>query len=176
MASKTEKYHVMVIFLQIFYQLFANSTSPMDYTLLQDLKKVYCMGGSLENRWPSNGGHELSLNKPQHDVPFWASHSMYIVMVHFIVGICDLSWPLMASKTEKYHVMVIFLQIFYQLFANSTSPMDYTLLQDLKKVYCKGISLEVRWPSNGGHELSLNKPLHDVPFWASHLMYIVMVQ
>ena len=70
MASKTEKYHVMVIFLQIFYQLFANSTSPMDYTLLQDLKKVYCMGGSLENRWPSNGGHELSLNKPQHDVPF----------------------------------------------------------------------------------------------------------
>ena len=37
---------------------------------------------------------------------------MYIVMVHFIVGICDLSWPLMASKTEKYHVLVIFLQIF----------------------------------------------------------------
>ena len=89
---------------------------------------------------------------------------MYIVMVHFIVGICDLSWPLMASKTEKYHVMVIFLQIFYQLFANSTSPMDYTLLQDLKKVYCMGGSLEARWPSNGGHELSLNKPLHDVPF------------
>ena len=70
MASKTEKYHVMVIFLQIFYQLFANSTSPMDYTLLQDLKKVYCVGGSLEARWPSNGGHELSLNKPLHDVPF----------------------------------------------------------------------------------------------------------
>ena len=69
---------------------------------------------------------------------------MYIVMVHFIVGICDLSWPLMASKTEKYHVMVIFLQIFYQLFANSTSPMDYTLLQDLKKVYCMGGSLEAR--------------------------------
>ena len=82
MASKTEKYHVMVIFLQIFYQLFANSTSPMDYTLLQDLKKVYCMGGSLEARWPSNGGHELSLKKPLHDVPFCASHLMFIVMVH----------------------------------------------------------------------------------------------
>ena len=64
--SKTEKYHVSVIFLQFF----ANSTSPMEYTVLQDLKKVYCMGGSLEARWPSNGGHELSLNKPLHDVPF----------------------------------------------------------------------------------------------------------
>ena len=41
---------------------------------------------------------------------------MYIVMVHFIVGICDLSWPLMASKTEKYHVLVIFLQIFFSIF------------------------------------------------------------
>ena len=70
MTSKTEKYHVMVIFLQIFYQLFANSTSPMDYTLLQDLQKGYCMGGSLEAIWPSNVGHELSLKKPLHDVPF----------------------------------------------------------------------------------------------------------
>ena len=126
MASKTEKYHVMVIFLQIFYQLFANSTSPMDYTLFQDFKKVYCMGGSLEARWPSNGGHELSLKKPLHDVPFRASHSMYIVMVNFIVGICDLSWPLMASKTEKYHILVIFLHIFFIFFATSTSLMDYT--------------------------------------------------
>ena len=41
---------------------------------------------------------------------------MYIVMVHFIVGICDLSWPLMASKTEKYHVLVIFLQVFFSIF------------------------------------------------------------
>ena len=38
---------------------------------------------------------------------------MYIVMVHFIVGICDLSWPLMASKTEQYHILVIFLHIAY---------------------------------------------------------------
>ena len=78
------------------------------YTLLQDLKKVYCMGGSLEARWPSNGGHELSLKKPLHDVPFRASHSMYIVMVHFIVGICDLSWPLMASNCKFF---INYLQI-----------------------------------------------------------------
>ena len=38
------------------------------------------------------------------------------VKVHFIVGICDLSWPLMASKTEKYHVLVIFLQVFFSIF------------------------------------------------------------
>ena len=57
----------------------------MDYTLLQDLKKVYCMGGSLEARWPSNGGNELSLKKPLHDVPFRASHLMYIVMVTNVI-------------------------------------------------------------------------------------------
>ena len=77
-------------FANFFCKFLANSTSPMDYTLLQDLKKVYCKGISLEVRWPSNGGHELSLNKPQHDVPFWASHSMYIILVQFIVGICNL--------------------------------------------------------------------------------------
>ena len=73
----------------------------MDYSFLQDLKKVYCIGVSLEARWPSNGGHELSLIKILYDVPFWASHLMYIVMVDFFDGICNLSWPLMASKTEK---------------------------------------------------------------------------
>ena len=73
----------------------------MDYTFLQDLKNVFCIGVSLEARWPSNEGHELSLNKPLHDVPFWASHLMYIVMVDFFDGICDLSRPLIASKTEK---------------------------------------------------------------------------
>ena len=54
---------------------------------------------------------------------------MYIAMVHSIDDICDLSWPLMASKTEKLHVLVLFTLNS----SNFTLDMDYTLLQDLKK-------------------------------------------
>ena len=84
---------------------------------------------------------------------------MYIVMVHFIVGICDLSWPLMASKTEKYHILVIFLHIFFQFFATSTSPMDYT--GPRKGILYGGF---ISGQCNGGHNISSNKTLLDVPF------------
>ena len=70
-------------------------------------------------------------------------------------------WPLMASKNEKYHVLVFFFSL---NFSNFTSDMDYTLLQDLKKVHCLWESLEARWSSTGGHNISLNVPLNDVPF------------
>ena len=53
---------------------------------------------------------------------------MYIAMVHSIDDICDLSWSLMASKTEKFHVLVLFT-------LNSSNfilDMDYTYLQNLK--------------------------------------------
>ena len=122
-------------------------------------QKGILYGGSLENRWPSNGGHELSLNKPQHDVPFWASHSMYIVMVHFIVGICDLSWPLMASKTEQYHILVIFLHIAYCKF-NLTNGL-YIDPGPQKGILYWGF---ISGKCNGGHNISSNKPLLDVPF------------
>ena len=39
---------------------------------------------------------------------------MYNIMVNFIDGICDLSWPLMASKMEKCHVLVLFILNFFQ--------------------------------------------------------------
>ena len=99
---------------------------------------------------------------------------MYIVMVHFIVGICDLSWPVMASKTEKYHVLVIFCNFLTFFCKFKLTNGLYSAPGPQKFILYWGI-LEARWPSNGGHELLLNKPLHDVPFWASHLMYIVMV-
>ena len=58
-------------------------------------------------------------------------------------------WPLTASKPQKR----TFLANFFQFFANLTSPLDYTLLKDLKKVYCWGGSLEARLASNGGHNV-----------------------
>ena len=39
---------------------------------------------------------------------------MYNIMVHFIDDICDLTWPFMASKTEKCHVLVLFISKFFQ--------------------------------------------------------------
>ena len=53
-ASKPQKCENFANFLQFF----ANLTSLMDYTWPQDLKKVYCQGGSLEAKLASNGGHD----------------------------------------------------------------------------------------------------------------------
>ena len=78
-------------------------------------------------------------------------------MVNFLEGIYDLSWPLKMKN-------IMFWYFFSLNFSNFTSDMDYTLLQDLKKVHCLWESLEARWSSTGGHNISANVPLNDVPF------------
>ena len=137
--------HFFSIFTSVPYKIY-----------LKDLKGML-LGGSLEARWTSNWGHELSFKKPLHDVPFWASHLMYIIMVNFLEGIYDLSWPLKMKN-------IMFWYFFSLNFSNFTSDMDYTLLQDLKKVHCLWESFEARWSSTGGHNISSNVPLNDVPF------------
>ena len=57
-SLKTSGLHFFVIFF-LFFVIFSNLTSGMDYILLEDLQKVYFRGGSLEARWTSNGGHNI---------------------------------------------------------------------------------------------------------------------
>ena len=56
-SLKTSGLHSFSFFL--FFVIFSNFTSGMDYVLLEDLQKVYFRGGSLEARWTSNGGHNI---------------------------------------------------------------------------------------------------------------------
>ena len=42
--------------------------------------KGILLGGPLVTRWSSSLGHGLSPNKHLHDLPFWASHFMYIAV------------------------------------------------------------------------------------------------
>ena len=48
----------------------------MDYPWLEDLKKVYSVGGLLEVRLASNGGHVTWSRLTLHDVPFWGPQAM----------------------------------------------------------------------------------------------------
>ena len=57
-SLKTSGLDFFVIFF-LFFVIFSNLTSGMDYILLEDLQKVYFRGGSLEARWTSNGGHNI---------------------------------------------------------------------------------------------------------------------
>ena len=57
-SLKTYGLHFFVVFF-LFFVIFSNLTSGMDYILLEDLQKVYFRGGSLEARWTSNGGHNI---------------------------------------------------------------------------------------------------------------------
>ena len=57
-SLKTSGLHFFVVFF-LFFVIFSNLTSGMDYILLEDLQKVYFRGGSLEARWTSNGGHNI---------------------------------------------------------------------------------------------------------------------
>ena len=69
--------------------------------------------------------------------------------------------PLKASKPLA-SIFLSFFFLFFVIFSNLTSGMDYILLEDLQKVYFRGGSLEARWTSNGGHNIQSNKMLHDV--------------
>ena len=60
--------------------------------------------------------------------------------------------PLTASKPPA-SIFLSFFFLFFVIFSNLTSGMDYILLEDLQKVYFRGGSLEARWTSNGGHNI-----------------------
>ena len=77
----------------IFLVYFSNLTSDMDYPWLEDLKKVYSVGGLLEVRLASNGGHVTWSKLTLHDVPFWASHNIHISSLNIFwlfVNFCSL--------------------------------------------------------------------------------------
>ena len=142
-----------IVFLSFFSQIFSNITSGIDYTLHQDLKKVYCSGKSLEARWSSTGGHRISSNKPLLDVPFKASQ-MYLLIACLSNDSGNFQWPLISLK------QTLLAQISRCIFLIFDSEIYNTLLQDHVKVKCFWGSSEARWSSNGGCDISSFEPLH----------------
>ena len=57
-----------------------------------------------------------------------------------------LQWPPFSEKTDVFMYKMHFFSIF-------TSVLDKICIEDLKKVHCLGGSLEVKWSSNGGHNV-----------------------
>ena len=112
-----------IVFWSFFSKIFSNITSGIDYTLHQDLKKVYCSGKSLEARWSSTGGHRISSNKPLLDVPLKASQ-MYLLIACLSNDSGNFQWPLISLK------QTLLAQISRCIFLIFDSEIYNTLLQD----------------------------------------------
>ena len=126
------------------------------------------IGGQMVLQWRPH-----MASGPQKGILLWRfirGQIIYNCMVYMSDGFSDISWPPNGLKPQNCQNFANFLQ-FFCIF-NFTNRLH--LASGPHKGILLGGPLVTRWSSSLGHGLSPNKHLHDLPFWASHFMYIAI--
>ena len=100
-ASNGLHFQKKLMFSGIKCIFFSNLTPELHYTWLEDLKKVYCQGGSLEAKLASNGGHNWSVMQISNNIYFYQSQRIYNLSSNILwlfINLGSLQWPHILQK------------------------------------------------------------------------------